>query len=178
MTGDKSRFMKLKPKSGGVVTFGDNCKGHIEDDIHTSHACLMAQNENNALLWHRKLGHASISVLEKLVSQNLVRDYLGKFDAKSDEAIFLGYSLNFIAYRVFNKRTLVVEKSIHVVFDENLLPRKDSCDDDNVGIIEANNSGQSSKVDEIPTKEPEAQDPPIESLKDMNLGEKGASYPR
>ncbi|KAK9033645.1 hypothetical protein V6N11_049831 [Hibiscus sabdariffa] len=30
MTGDKSRFLELKSKSGGVVTFGDNSKGHIE----------------------------------------------------------------------------------------------------------------------------------------------------
>ncbi|XP_038992978.1 uncharacterized protein LOC120116622, partial [Hibiscus syriacus] len=46
------------------------------------------------------------------------KENLGKFDAKSDEGIFLGYSLNSKAYRVFNKRTLVVEESIHVVFDE------------------------------------------------------------
>ncbi|KAL4303611.1 hypothetical protein GQ457_10G011060 [Hibiscus cannabinus] len=30
MTGDKSRFLELKPKNGGVLTFGDNSKGHIE----------------------------------------------------------------------------------------------------------------------------------------------------
>ena len=43
---------------------------------------------------------------------------LGKFDAKSDEAIFLDYSTASKAFRVFNKRTLVVEESIHIVFDE------------------------------------------------------------
>ncbi|GMJ08622.1 hypothetical protein HRI_004531400 [Hibiscus trionum] len=178
MTGDKSRFMDLKPKSGGVVTFGDNSKGHIKDDIHTSHACLVAQNENDAWLWHRKLGHASISVLEKLVSLDLVRDNLGKFDAKSDEAIFIGYSLTSKAYRVFNKRTLVVEESIHVVFDDNLLPRKISCEDDDVGIINAFDGGQTSKEDEIPTKEDDTQDPPLEALKDLALEEKEVSYPR
>jgi hypothetical protein len=31
------------------------------------------------------------------------RDNLGKFDAKSDEGIFLGYSSTSKAYRVFNK---------------------------------------------------------------------------
>ena len=30
---------------------------------------------------------------------------LGKFDAKADEGIFLGYSLTSKAYRVYNKRT-------------------------------------------------------------------------
>ncbi|KAA3487416.1 Retrovirus-related Pol polyprotein from transposon TNT 1-94 [Gossypium australe] len=31
MTGDKSNFIELKPKSGGEVTFGDNSKGQIEE---------------------------------------------------------------------------------------------------------------------------------------------------
>ena len=65
---------------------------------------------------------------------------LGKFDAKSDESIFLGYSLTSKAFRVFNKRTLVVEESIHVIFDESNPPsRKNSFDDDNdVGILQEN----------------------------------------
>ncbi|KAK8585732.1 hypothetical protein V6N13_050704 [Hibiscus sabdariffa] len=105
------------------------------------------------------------------------KDNLGKFDAKSDEAIFLGYSLTSKAYRVFNKRTLVVEESIHVVFDDNLLPRKDSCDDDDVGILETKDGEQSSKVDEIPTKE-EAHDPPLEALKDLSLEKREVTYPR
>nr|KYP49374.1 Retrovirus-related Pol polyprotein from transposon TNT 1-94 [Cajanus cajan] len=46
------------------------------------------------------------------------KEQLGKFDAKDDEPIFLGYSTNSKAYRVYNKRTLVVEQSVHVVFDE------------------------------------------------------------
>ncbi len=47
------------------------------------------------------------------------KDNLGKFDSKSDEGIFLGYSTTSKAYRVFNKRTLVIEESIHVVFDDS-----------------------------------------------------------
>jgi len=46
------------------------------------------------------------------------KDKLGTFDAKADDGIFLGYSSNSKAYRVFNKRTLTVEESIHVAFDE------------------------------------------------------------
>ena len=42
---------------------------------------------------------------------------LGKFDAKSDEGIFPGYSLNSKTYRVLNKCTSMVEESIHIVFD-------------------------------------------------------------
>ena len=48
------------------------------------------------------------------------KDQLRAFQAKSDEGVFLGYSATSRAYRIFNKRTLKVEESIHVVFDENL----------------------------------------------------------
>ena len=43
---------------------------------------------------------------------------LGKFDAKSDVGIFLGYSTTSRAYRVFNKRTKRVMESINVVIDD------------------------------------------------------------
>ena len=65
------------------------------------------------------------------------KDNLGKFDRKSDEGIFLGYSTHSKAFRVFNKRTLTVEESIHVVFDEsNPSPsRKEECIDNDAGTI-------------------------------------------
>ena len=70
------------------------------------------------------------------------KDNLGKFDAKSDEGIFLGYSLTSKAFRVIKKRNLVVEESIHVIFNEsNPHSRKDSFDDDDdddVGIVQEN----------------------------------------
>ena len=47
------------------------------------------------------------------------KDNLGKFDPKSDVGIFLGYSNSSKAYRVYNKRTLIVEESMHVTFDES-----------------------------------------------------------
>jgi len=43
---------------------------------------------------------------------------LGKFDSKANKTIFLGYSLTSKRYIVFNRRTLHVEESMHVVFDE------------------------------------------------------------
>jgi len=46
------------------------------------------------------------------------KDALGKFDPRSDKAIFLGYSSHSKAYKVFNKRTLCVKESVHVLFDE------------------------------------------------------------
>ena len=63
------------------------------------------------------------------------KDNLGIFDAKSNVGIFLGYSSSSKAYRVFNKKTMVVEESVHVVFDESnkSLERIESVNDD-VGL--------------------------------------------
>jgi len=43
---------------------------------------------------------------------------LGKFDSKADEGIFLGYAINSHTYRVYNKRLMIVEEFVHVVFDK------------------------------------------------------------
>ena len=46
------------------------------------------------------------------------KDDLGKFDAIIDECVFDGYSSTRKAYIVLNKRTLCVEKSVHVKVDD------------------------------------------------------------
>ena len=48
------------------------------------------------------------------------KDNLGKFDTKTDVGVILGYFISSKAYRIFNKRTLIIEESIHVTFDENV----------------------------------------------------------
>nr|GFD40736.1 retrovirus-related Pol polyprotein from transposon TNT 1-94 [Tanacetum cinerariifolium] len=50
----------------------------------------------------------------------IVRDgeNLDKMKEKGDECIFVGYSTQSRAYRVYNKRTRVITESIHVNFDE------------------------------------------------------------
>ncbi|GJR59881.1 putative ribonuclease H-like domain-containing protein [Tanacetum coccineum] len=46
-------------------------------------------------------------------------DSLGKFDGKSDEVFFVGYSLSSKAFRVYNIRTKRVEENLHIGFLEN-----------------------------------------------------------
>ncbi|GJV35225.1 putative ribonuclease H-like domain-containing protein [Tanacetum coccineum] len=46
-------------------------------------------------------------------------DSLGKFDGKSDEGFFVGYSLSSKAFRVYNTRTKRVEENLHIGFLEN-----------------------------------------------------------
>ncbi|GJZ36183.1 putative ribonuclease H-like domain-containing protein [Tanacetum coccineum] len=43
-------------------------------------------------------------------------DYSGKFDGKSDDGFFVGYSLNSKAFRVYKIRTRKVEESLHIKF--------------------------------------------------------------
>ena len=45
------------------------------------------------------------------------KDHLNKFEQKSDEGIFLGYSTNKMAYRVIVSRTRLIVESFDVKFD-------------------------------------------------------------
>ena len=47
------------------------------------------------------------------------RENVGKFDSRSDEGIFLGYSSTSKAYRVYNKRTMKIMETVNVVIDES-----------------------------------------------------------
>ena len=44
---------------------------------------------------------------------------MGKFDPRSDEGIFLGYSSTNKAYQVYNKRTMKVMQTVNVVINES-----------------------------------------------------------
>nr|GEW08899.1 zf-CCHC domain-containing protein/UBN2 domain-containing protein [Tanacetum cinerariifolium] len=89
------------------------------------------------------------------------KDYLTKFDPKSYEDVFLGYSQNSKAYIVLNKHTMKVEESLNVTFDETSPPTKlTQLVDDDVGKEEAiikntkvvnnnNEKDESIEVDEI-----------------------------
>ncbi|GKE83377.1 putative ribonuclease H-like domain-containing protein [Tanacetum coccineum] len=46
-------------------------------------------------------------------------DHLGKFNGKSDDGFFVGYSWNSKAFRVYNIRTRKVEENLHVWFLED-----------------------------------------------------------
>ena len=58
-----------------VILTGHRSKNMYVANLETSHGhdltCLSAQNEN-ADLWHRRLGHVSSSLLNKLISKDLV----------------------------------------------------------------------------------------------------------
>ena len=63
-------------------------------------------------------------------------DDIGKFDARSDEGMFLGYSLKIKAYRCYNLRTKTIIESANVRVDEKFRVQErivdHNSDDENV----------------------------------------------
>ncbi|GAB2283976.1 hypothetical protein Dimus_039636 [Dionaea muscipula] len=71
------------------------------------------------LLKNKKPNLAHLRIFRcKCFVLNNEKDNVGKFDTRSDEAIFLGYSSHSKAYKILNKRTKCVEENIHILFDE------------------------------------------------------------
>ena len=72
----------------------------------------------------------------------------------------MGYALNSKTYKIFNKTSLIVEESIHVIFYEtNVAPRKGVITNDDVDI--------EYQVVEEPKKKKQKdnkEDPPLEDL--------------
>jgi len=63
------------------------------------------------------IGHLKVFGCQCYILNN-GKDSFGKFDAKADNGIFLGYSLSSHAYRVYNKKLMTVEEYVHIVFYE------------------------------------------------------------
>ena len=90
------------------------------------------------------------------------RDNLGKFDAKSDEGIFLGYSTNSRAYRVYNKCTKTVMESINMVINDTI--SKKDIDDDSEGpnLKKNEDDDDMSQGDDVKKESPKKEStPPI-----------------
>ena len=97
------------------------------------------------------------------------KNNLGKLDSRSDNGTFLSYFETSKAFIVYNSRTLIVEKTIHMRFDENK-PDKDlseldesfvdlRLDDD---LIETSSSRKNPKIEE--STQQEAQEDVRESI--------------
>ncbi|GJZ74126.1 putative ribonuclease H-like domain-containing protein [Tanacetum coccineum] len=141
MTGNIAHLSDFKDFDGGYVTFGGGAyggritgKGTIKtdnldfDDI-SSFTVAMYQIRFLIVKPHNKTRYelfrgfkpaigfmkpfrCHVTILNTL-------DNLGKFDGKSDEGFFVGYSLSSKAFRVYNTRTRKVQENLHIGFLEN-----------------------------------------------------------
>nr|GEX43130.1 zf-CCHC domain-containing protein/UBN2 domain-containing protein [Tanacetum cinerariifolium] len=97
--------------------------------------CSKHMTGNKSLFYTYKAYDRGNVVFGSNLKQKIIgKDYLIKFDPKSYEGVFLGYSQNSKAYVVLNKHTMKVKESLNVTFDESPPPTKLSpLVDDDVG---------------------------------------------
>nr|GEU40331.1 zinc finger, CCHC-type [Tanacetum cinerariifolium] len=90
MTGDRSQLTNFVPKFLGhnLFSVGQFCNSDLEVAFR-KHTCFVRNLKN-----------------------------LGKLQAKADIGIFIGYAPKKKAYRIYNRRTQKIIKTIHVDFDE------------------------------------------------------------
>ncbi|GJY29288.1 putative reverse transcriptase domain-containing protein, partial [Tanacetum coccineum] len=83
---------------------------------------MLADSKLPTTFWAEAVILASLSFMKPFgchVTILNTLDSLGKFDGKSDEGFFVGYSLSSKAFRVYNTRTRRVEENLHIGFLEN-----------------------------------------------------------
>nr|GEX18096.1 hypothetical protein [Tanacetum cinerariifolium] len=94
-----------------------------EGILHQTSVARTPEQNGVVERWNRTLVEAARTMLSA-AKVPLDGENLDKIKEKGDECIFVGYSTQSRAYRVFNKRTRVIMESIHVNFDE--LPHMES----------------------------------------------------
>ncbi|GJY41742.1 putative ribonuclease H-like domain-containing protein [Tanacetum coccineum] len=81
---NRTSCLILKSFKGGIVAFGNDSKAPRKNDVYSFGSkehipsgeitCLVAKaTEDEAVLWHRRLGHVNFKNINKLVKGNLVR---------------------------------------------------------------------------------------------------------
>ncbi|GKB43751.1 retrovirus-related pol polyprotein from transposon TNT 1-94 [Tanacetum coccineum] len=124
MTGVKSYLHKYVEQPGLKVVFGDNSSCIIEGYGSINLSPMSINHEKYTLVIvdeytrERILDISYFYVCGCLVFIHNHKDHLGKFDAKTDDGYFLGYSSVSKAFRVYNIRRQQIEETYHVTFDE------------------------------------------------------------
>nr|GEV18827.1 retrovirus-related Pol polyprotein from transposon TNT 1-94 [Tanacetum cinerariifolium] len=110
MTGNQKLFSTYKAYNEGNAIFESNLCGK------TPYELLKGRKSN---LNYFKVFGSKCFILN-------TKDYLTKFDPKSYEGVFLGYSQNSKAYIILKKQRMKVKESLNVTFDETPPPPKTS----------------------------------------------------
>ncbi|GJZ62930.1 retrovirus-related pol polyprotein from transposon TNT 1-94, partial [Tanacetum coccineum] len=105
MTGNRKLFSSYKAYNGGNVIFGSNLRGNIIGKGKIcDNECRVTFSEHdsestkdgkvideNSMLWHRRLGHANMCLIQSLASKELVRNLPKlKFDQHFCDACKIG----------------------------------------------------------------------------------------
>nr|GEW43512.1 hypothetical protein [Tanacetum cinerariifolium] len=104
----------------------------LNEVTSNSSACLLAKASSlQSWLWHQCLSHLKFTTINNLLKNNLVRvqhvrtdngtEFKNKTLAKffhEDIGVFVGYSKESAAFRVYNKRTRKIHERVNMNFDE------------------------------------------------------------
>ncbi|GJX36669.1 retrovirus-related pol polyprotein from transposon TNT 1-94 [Tanacetum coccineum] len=148
MMGNRKLFSSYKAYNRDNVIFGSNLRGYIigkgqicdnkcrvtfskHDSEITKEGKVIGKTPYE-LLRGRKPTLDYFRVFGSKCFILKTKDYLTKFDPKSYEGVFLGYSQNSKACIILNKHTRKIKESLNVTFDETPPPSKTSplVDDD------------------------------------------------
>ncbi|GJS85873.1 putative ribonuclease H-like domain-containing protein [Tanacetum coccineum] len=134
MTGNITYLLDFKEFDEGYVTFGGGTHGGKTDSLDfkdaegVSTACyvqnrVLVVKPHNKTLYELFRGFKpALSFMRPFGLHVIILntlDSLGKFDGKSDEGFFVGYSLSSKGFRIYNTRTRRVEENLHIGFLEN-----------------------------------------------------------
>nr|GEW30838.1 hypothetical protein [Tanacetum cinerariifolium] len=121
MTGNLKLLIKFVEKFLGTVKFGNDQiapilgYGDVVQGAVTIKRVYYVKGLNHNLF---SVGQFCVADLEVAFRKSTDGENLDKMKEKGDACIFVGYSAQSRAYRVFNKKTRVIMESIHVNFDE------------------------------------------------------------
>ncbi|GJY72241.1 retrovirus-related pol polyprotein from transposon TNT 1-94 [Tanacetum coccineum] len=93
----------------------------INTACYTQNRSLICHRYNKTpyeLMQDKKLGLSLFHVFGSLCYPTNDHEDLGKFDAKADIGIFVGYAPAKKAFRIYNRRSRIITETIHVTFDE------------------------------------------------------------
>ncbi|GKB58643.1 retrovirus-related pol polyprotein from transposon TNT 1-94 [Tanacetum coccineum] len=150
MTSNQKLFSSCKAYNGGNVIFGSNLHGSIIGKGQIcDNKCRVTFSEHDSeitkdgkvigrgktpyeLLRGRRPTLDYFRVFGSKCFILNTKDYLTKFDPKSYEGVFLGYSQSSKSHIILNKHTRKIKESLNVTFDETPPPSKTSplVDDD------------------------------------------------
>ncbi|GJW44512.1 retrovirus-related pol polyprotein from transposon TNT 1-94, partial [Tanacetum coccineum] len=93
----------------------------ISTACYTQNHSLICHRYNKTpyeLMQDKKLDLSFFQVFGSLCYPTNDHEDLGKFDAKADIGVFVGYAPAKKAFRIYNRRTGIITDTIHVTFDE------------------------------------------------------------
>nr|GEV22708.1 retrovirus-related Pol polyprotein from transposon TNT 1-94 [Tanacetum cinerariifolium] len=107
-----SKMAKIVESKNANHSEPNHTWGSIVTDITSSSSLVMTVrfgNDQIAMI----MGYGDYQLGNIIISRDL-----GKFDAKADIGIFVGYAPAKKAFRIYNRRTRIISETIHVTFDE------------------------------------------------------------